>query len=175
MARTTDSHKYAFDCVVAKINPRTYLEWGCGEYSTRWACEKVPSVVSIEHDAAWAERMRAATSSDIRVLHYEHGKRTAYTEIESVQDGSIDFVLIDGRNRVLCCETAMRILSPHGIAMIHDTEREGYRRGIALFPHVCEIFSELDQTILLSKSNASFAKAEKINDAGNRCTYRLTV
>ena len=50
--------------------------------------------------------------------------------------GSFDLMFVDGRFRRRCLEVAAELLTPQGIAILHDANRLHYHSSLSLFPHV---------------------------------------
>lgn len=97
------------------------LEFGAGG-STVWLSERVERLVSIDHSAPWLERVQAAATAAF--MHcMERPYANACTMFE---DGTIDLVLVDGRDRVQCCIAAERIIKPGGWLVLDNAERSRY-------------------------------------------------
>ncbi|MGZ3778662.1 MAG: FkbM family methyltransferase, partial [Mucilaginibacter sp.] len=43
---------------------------------------------------------------------------------------SFDIIIVDGRDRVNCCKQAVDALSPTGVIVLDDSEREFYREAV---------------------------------------------
>ena len=125
------------------------FEYGSGG-STLFFGRRVGEITAAEHHAGWAERVRAAAAAEgllnVRVLHrpadetapsqevyvsrhaghrgasYERYART----IDGFDDGSLDFVFVDGRARVACVAHAVRKVRPGGYLILDNAERERY-------------------------------------------------
>jgi hypothetical protein len=140
--------------IVEAVAPRRILEWGCGG-STREFCERYPfveQVVSIEHNAAWAKRVREAITSPRLSLYHEP---PTVPEPDMFGDGKVyqawmklceddpavlasyvakpaslgvefDLVLVDGRARVHCLRQGFALLRTGGVLLIHDAQRTEY-------------------------------------------------
>ncbi len=46
-----------------------------------------------------------------------------------------DFILVDGRKRRSCLETARKLLKEEGIVILHDAQRKRYHRAFRLYPY----------------------------------------
>ena len=120
----------------AVVNSKTYGEYGCGA-STLWVLKNTSAtVVSVESDPIWSERVasdRAATGRltmqlvDIGPVQ-RFGRPIDYTKRENFKSyaevlwhsGNLpDTVLIDGRFRVHCFFTSL-LLAPAGTTLIFD-------------------------------------------------------
>ena len=109
------------------------LEWGCGR-STRWLSSRLARLTSVEHDAGWWARVHAQLEEDgienVRLeLHEIRGDAHAqegepYVRVaERWEDGSLDFVLVDGRVRDACALASVDKLGPGGVLTVDDAHR----------------------------------------------------
>jgi hypothetical protein len=101
------------------------FEYGSG-YSTLWWATRAAAVVSVEHDAAWAQWVRDHCPA-AEVLHQPRG--SGYVEAPRGH-GPFDVVVLDGRDRVRCSEVAPTVLTPTGFILWDNSERERYRAGL---------------------------------------------
>ena len=127
------------------------LEWGSGR-STTWFAERVGALTSIEHDAAWYAKVHdELRARDLRNVEYklipldpdkESGQiyfadddLPAYVRAaRTFEDGSVDFVSVDGAYRVSCALAAFPKLRSGGLLLVDDaawfpTLREGHIPG----------------------------------------------
>jgi len=126
------------------IKPRRILEWGTG-YSTTIMAEECPNakIDTFEHDEKWF------------YLHYNKYHRqlpNVTFHLRPLEEGYVtcpssqyDLIFIDGRERVRCMQTARKIVSATGVVILHDSERERYASGKALF----RIIEEKDGTAVM--------------------------
>jgi len=124
------------------------FEWGSGA-STLWLARRSGEVVSVEHDAAWAESLRPILPGNVelRVVVPEQKAGTsgigsskagftdldftAYVEaIDGVQ-GDFDLVVIDGRAREACLPRALERLAPGGVIVFDNVDRQRYVDAIS--------------------------------------------
>lgn len=97
----------------------TALEFGAGA-STRWMATKC-QLTTVEHDAKWFDEVPAGLwwcgiVSD----------RPYNSVCDLFGDNSCDLILVDGRDRMLCVESSLRLLKPGGIMMLDNAERRHY-------------------------------------------------
>ena len=135
----------------AKPDARVF-EWGSGA-STAWLSRRAGSVTSIEHDAEWADIVRPVLPANAAVTVVEPTPaRGAAGEVLSEKDGfagldfaeyvaavdstegSYDLIVVDGRARNACFEHAVARLSPGGVLVFDNVDRERYRKAIASSP-----------------------------------------
>jgi hypothetical protein len=100
------------------------FEYGSG-YSTLWWAKRAASVVAVEHHEDWAGWVREHCPA-AEVLHEPRGE--GYIQSPR-QHGLFDVVVVDGRDRVRCSEVAPTVLTPTGIILWDNSERERYRSG----------------------------------------------
>ena len=128
------------------------LEFGCGG-STAYFAPLVRELVSIEHDALWAQKVTLPPNAivyvvvpDIAVTHpncASPGEYASYTQFPLSLHEVFDAVLIDGRNRVQCAIECAEILAPGGWLFFHDF----FRRQ-----RYVERLEELSKLYLLAES-----------------------
>lgn len=102
------------------------FEWGSGS-STEWWARQVQEVVACEHDPAWYSQVSESLPSNATVLLRDRGED--YTN-EVLKHGLFDIVVIDGRDRVECSRVAPDALSPAGVIIWDNSNRERYRKGL---------------------------------------------
>lgn len=125
------------------------FEWGSGA-STAWLARRAGSVTSIEHDAGWADMVRPVlpANADVRVVEAAPATGApgevlsekagfagldfrTYVEAIDTTEGTYDLIVVDGRARNACFEHAVGRLSPGGILVFDNVDRERYRNAIA--------------------------------------------
>jgi hypothetical protein len=106
------------------------LEFGSGR-STIWLARRVARLVSVEHDSHWAAKVREMLRKEnINSVNHslvpmdreeDQGKDAAYVGvIDSFQDNSLDFCLVDGVYRGFCARRVMEKLRPGGVLIIDN-------------------------------------------------------
>lgn len=128
------------------------FEWGSGA-STAWLSRRAGSITSIEHDAAWAEIVRPVlpANAEVRVVEPTPATGAAGEELSDKDgfagldfadyvaavdrtEGTYDLIVVDGRARNACFRHAVTRLSPDGVLVFDNVDRERYRRAIAESP-----------------------------------------
>jgi SAM-dependent methyltransferase len=136
------------ELLASRPNSRVF-EYGSGA-STVWLAKRAAQVTSIEHEAAWAESVRARLAehpnAEVRLVGadaefdpaYASEQRDATTQSFRAYASAIDpesepfdLVVIDGRARVQCLQHAIGHLAPDGIILFDDSGRKRYRGAIA--------------------------------------------
>lgn len=105
------------------------FEWGSGG-STLWFAQRAASVVSIEHNLNWHDRVYESLQwSDAKnvTLHYELLGPSYWLRIHMVQ---ADFVLIDGRHRKACAEQVKQHTYLPAAILWDDAQRDWYQCGM---------------------------------------------
>jgi hypothetical protein len=106
------------------------FEYGCG-HSTLWWAARVREVVACEHDEAWAARIRTRAPANVTLLHVPLEYGGEYSRVVARQGRRFDIVVVDGRDRVHCAESAPQGLTEGGVILWDNTDREEYREGLA--------------------------------------------
>lgn len=124
------------------------FEYGSGA-STLWLARRCASVDAVEHDAAWAARVRqlVASADGLRctpTLHVPDVPASAaptvasgapsgqgldfdgYVRTIDEVDGEFDLVLVDGRARGAALLHALDRVAPHGLVLLDDAQRPRY-------------------------------------------------
>lgn len=111
-------------CVLTEAAVRTtVLEFGAGASSV-WLAARCWQLTTIEHDKKWLDVATAGIRSNswrkcLCELPY-------HSACDAFEDESLDLVLVDGRGRVECATSALRLIKPGGILMVDNTERRHY-------------------------------------------------
>jgi hypothetical protein len=143
----------ALELLRGKVSRATRVfEFGAGG-STLYFADHAREVVSVEHDPAWAEKVRAGLRGDgnarVTVVppvpvpglvsqDYTDPRRYASTAfpgasmeayaraIDAYPDGHFDVILVDGRARPSCFMHAVPKLARGGLIIVDNTERLYY-------------------------------------------------
>jgi precorrin-6B methylase 2 len=100
----------------------TLFEYGCG-FSTKWYCTKVKEVTSVENNREWAERVQESLPKNGKVL-FKEDQNEFVKAIE--QAGRVDVIVVDGMAREECYRRATSFLTPRGIIIADNSEREDF-------------------------------------------------
>lgn len=112
-------------------NDMSIIEWGAGA-STPWLAARCWRLTTIEHDLGYVKLASAALKEANRdpdqyaVTHRPLG--AGYYDVQDAYDAAI----IDGRMRVHCCASAIRVLKSGGILLLDNAERKGYTAARAM-------------------------------------------
>lgn len=127
------------------------LEFGSGG-STLFLARRAAQVVTVEHDEAWAERVRAALSErridnvDFRCVPPRPGGEPGFaSELEAYRglsfveyvgvlsefpEGHFDAVIVDGRVRNACVRAAVSRVRRGGVVVLDNSDRDRYAPSI---------------------------------------------
>lgn len=101
------------------------LEFGMGA-STIWMASRC-NLISVEHDPQWFAACRDEISGESQWEGHLL-PRPYHTFCANVQEKTVDLVLIDGRDRMLCLTAALPLIKPCGYLMLDNAERGRYVR-----------------------------------------------
>jgi hypothetical protein len=105
------------------------FEFGCG-FGTLWWGARVREVVSCEHEAAWRDRVAGLAPANVTIRHVPLEYGGAYSRAAAEHGGPFDLVIVDGRDRVNCAIRSVPALSPGGILLWDNSDRENYAPGL---------------------------------------------
>ncbi|MBI2059622.1 MAG: class I SAM-dependent methyltransferase [Nitrospirae bacterium] len=114
--------RHAVRILESRLAPRDRgLEFGAGG-STLWFGRRVGSLTSVEHDPLWYGRVGdRIRKSGMENVDLRLRTSTDYTRVlDELEDGSLDFVLVDGVFRDHCAAAALRKLKGGGTLIIDD-------------------------------------------------------
>jgi predicted O-methyltransferase YrrM len=114
------------------------LELGAGR-STVWFAERAERVVSFEDNEFWADDTRGRLRElglqnvELRQLPVEGFA----AEVHALPDGGFDLVVVDfleapAVTRIDVLKPAMKKVAPHGLLLLDDSDRPGYREAYEL-------------------------------------------
>jgi hypothetical protein len=99
------------------------LEWGSGR-STAWFATRIKYLISVEDTFEWYQKVKESLD-DLQVDNVEYlfkDNEAAYVGVvDSLQDNSLDFVLVDGRDyRAACAVRAAGKLKVGGLLVVDN-------------------------------------------------------
>lgn len=107
----------------------TMFEFGSG-YSTRYFSTHVKSIISVENDRGWFEKMSADSAVNVKILFHPVDDTENYERSIIATGKQFDIVFVDGRRRVNCIKNSVGQLTNRGIVILDDSERDEYRSGV---------------------------------------------
>ncbi len=137
----------------------TVFEWGSGG-STVYLSKKVNRIVSIEHDAAWYEKVlaelktRKITRCHCQLIgptddalrpdvpgHYTQSNKESTKSfenycraVEAYPDNHFNLIIVDGRARNSCVFSGISKVKPGGALLLDNSDRPEYAEGINQIP-----------------------------------------
>lgn len=132
-------------------NRPVVFEYGSGA-STVWLARRAHRVISVDHDAFWAEQLQPRLAgfgnvtpmlvppdevpdADVRYHSHKPGYRgrsfKAYVEAIDHWPGDFDLIVIDGRARPACLMKAVGRLADDGLIVFDNSHRRHYQRALS--------------------------------------------
>lgn len=103
------------------FHDKTVFEFGAGYSSAFWA-ERAKYVVSVEDNSVWFSKWRKDFQySNWNILLRSEGKPYYSAILEN--DNNYDVIVIDGKCRAECTETAIKRLKKGGLIILDDSDR----------------------------------------------------
>jgi hypothetical protein len=122
---------YSFiDFIKGRLNKQhTVFEFGSGN-STFFYAKYAGIVVSVEHDKEWYDKIVSTKPENSEMIFCDLVKGGDYCHMPQKLEEKFDIIIVDGRDRVNCCRQAIGALSPTGVVVLDDSERDKYKAGI---------------------------------------------
>jgi len=119
--------RYAVRLLEHRLQPEhAGLEWGSGR-STLWLAQRTARLISIEHDPGWYDKARrglATLPNPSATVLLRTVEPPAYLEpCNALDDGLLDYVVVDGARRGECALAAIPKLRSGGTLVIDDIHR----------------------------------------------------
>lgn len=145
------------------------FEWGSGA-STIWLARRVESIISIEHETKWFEKMQSISKeySNITLcLEEPRNLNGEFSTFMSSKKGfknldfqqyvtaiskfnkKFDLIVIDGRARQACFEIAVNYLNRDGLIVFDNTNRSRYQKVINKTNHLLKVTTTKGLTVAL--------------------------
>lgn len=137
------------------------FEFGSGN-STYFYAKYAGSVVSVEHDECWFKKIVDTKPENSEMIFCELKPDGDYCRMPLQLKKQFDVIIVDGRDRVNCCKQAVNALTPAGVVVLDDSEREFYAEGIRFlkdngFKQLS--FSGISPGLFYNKATSVFYKA----------------
>jgi SAM-dependent methyltransferase len=154
---------YSFiDFITARLNKSiSVFEFGSGN-STFFYAEHAAKVVSVEHDKDWYDKVVNKQPENAKMIFCELVRGGDYCQMPITLKEKFDIIIVDGRDRVNCCLQSVNALSPGGVVVLDDSERDFYSEGIDFlksqgFKQLS--FSGISPGLFYNKATSVFYKA----------------
>ena len=153
---------YSFiDFIKGRLNKQhAVFEFGSGN-STFFYAKYAGIVVSVEHDKDWYDKIVSKKPGNSEMIFCELIRGGDYSNMPVKLEEKFDIIIVDGRDRVNCATKAVDALSPKGVIVLDDSEREKYKPAIDFlikrgFKHIP--FSGISPGLFYLKSTSVFYK-----------------
>jgi hypothetical protein len=140
------------------------FEFGSGN-STFFYAKYADKVVSVEHDKEWLDKINKSDkkTKNSEMIYCELHRDGDYCRMPLKLNQKFDIIIVDGRDRVNCCKQSVGALSPSGVLVLDDSERESYKAGVDFlvsegFKHLP--FSGISPGLFYRKSTSVFYKTD---------------
>jgi hypothetical protein len=140
------------------------FEFGSGN-STLFYAERTAAVDSVEHDEAWYEKMKAVMPVNVNLFYCALVKGGDYCRYASETGKTYDLVMVDGRDRVNCIKNSISCLTPGGVLILDDSERDKYAAGVSFLKDAG--FKKIDFWGMAPAVN--YQKCTSVFYRGNNC------
>lgn len=154
---------YSFiDFIKERITKTQHIfEYGSGS-STIFYAERAGKVTSVEHDKGWFDKLKGTSPANAEMIFCELHRDGEYARKATLLNQQFDIIIVDGRDRVNCCKYSLAALSPDGVVILDDSEREAYEPARMLLKEngFKEIsFSGISPGLFYEKATSVFYKA----------------
>jgi predicted O-methyltransferase YrrM len=129
----TYSASHWLDLALAARQDVSVFEYGSGA-STAWLAQRATQVVSVEHDAAWHEKVAPTLGgvAELKLVQTQASDADAELEdpyVAALSGGPYDLIVIDGMGRNACARAATEHVKDDGIVLFDDADRSAYSAG----------------------------------------------
>lgn len=108
--------------------PDCCLEIGSGT-STQWLAQRFATVISLEHDERWFERLRPTLPDNVDLRLVDADDVEAYLAAFGERQ-TWDLAVIDGLHRAACLSRSVTQLSDRSLVLLDDSDRPLYADAI---------------------------------------------
>jgi len=129
----------AIEKLIRKRKVSRVLEWGGGGSTLYWP-KLFPEIdwVTVESDPRFVRAIMARRPPSVTVMAL---KMPAYCNLKPEDVGLFDLIIVDGiaKARVPCLDAARKLLTPDGVALLHNTTSGRYDAANALYHNVYDL------------------------------------
>lgn len=155
---------YSFiDFIKERINKNQHIfEYGSGS-STIFYALRAGTVTSVEHDKGWLDKIKNTSPANAEMIYCQLETDGEYAKKAILLNKKFDIIIVDGRDRVNCCKYSVDALSPNGVLILDDSEREVYNPARVLlksqgFKEIS--FSGISPGLFYEKATSVFYKSD---------------
>lgn len=105
------------------------FEFGSGN-STIWFAKRVSSIVSVEHNEKWYNKIREAIPQNAKIIFNNPTNENEYHKIIKTMTDKFDLIIVDAIDRVNCLRVSKDHLSENGVIILDNSNRPEYYDGI---------------------------------------------
>lgn len=105
------------------------FEFGSG-FSTFFYASRVRALTSLEYDQKWFAVVKSQVPDNVKLIFKEKDVDGDYCRAIGLTGERYDVVIVDGRDRVNCVKQSVLFLSPRGVILLDDSQRDYYQNGI---------------------------------------------
>lgn len=107
------------------------FEWGAGNSTLFWA-QRAKSVVSIEIDEAWCNKVSNKVDNNVTIKYIDYEKNSErYGKAILDEELLFDIILIDGMyDRDICARSAVKRIKNTGVIIVDNTDVEEYADAV---------------------------------------------
>lgn len=102
------------------------FEYGAG-FSSLYFSKQVKEIVSIEYDKAWEDKLRELLKPCHNHTLLVEPVGEGYIHAAQGTEEKFDVILVDGRERVACFKSGLQALTPRGVIILDDSDRDEYK------------------------------------------------
>ncbi len=110
-------------------NQLKIFEYGSGN-STLYYSKHAGHVDSVENDSFWYQKIKDTMPGNVNLFYSELEEDGEYCRYIQQTNKAYDIVIVDGRDRVNCCLQSFNALSPAGVLVLDDSERQEYTEAV---------------------------------------------
>jgi hypothetical protein len=114
--------------VQTRFKDLDFFEYGAGN-STIFFARFFKTVTSVEHNRRWVDEVKKNIPKNAKVIYKKLDISGEYSKAIRNTGKKYDMVLVDGRDRMNCLKQASKCLTPHGILLLDNSERDHYKEG----------------------------------------------
>ena len=130
---------------ISFLEPRLSKEMNVFEYgsgnSTIWFSERVSFITSVEHNKGWYDKVKKELPSNVSLV-YKEIQNNCYANEVSSSGNKYDFIIIDGVDRNNCVYACINHLTPTGVIIYDNSQRDEYKESINFL--ISKGFKKLD-------------------------------
>lgn len=101
------------------------FEFGIGN-STLFYAPKINTLTAVEHDIRWYEKVKSKLPPNVNLMHKELQYDGEYCRAVLSDTKKYNILIVDGRDRVNCIKHSLSALTPDGVIILDDSQRQNY-------------------------------------------------